>query len=57
MKRLTPIVLIAVGLVLMVAQIRAESEPGAIPLALIALGLSLYVLMHVRDRRERNQPQ
>jgi F0F1-type ATP synthase assembly protein I len=51
MKRLITALLIAVGVVLMIAQIRAESEPGAIPLALIGLGLGLHFIRRVRNRR------
>jgi hypothetical protein len=35
MKTLVPALVVVLGFALMIAQIRAESEPGAIPLSLI----------------------
>jgi len=55
MGRLVPTLLIAVGLALMVAQIHADSEPGAVPLALVGLGLGTYGLARSRHRRGGNQ--
>lgn len=55
MRRLAPILLVIVGAALMIAQIRTDSEPGAIPLALVVLGLGAYVVVHVR-RRSRALP-
>lgn len=56
MRRPAPILLVIVGLALMIAQIRADSEPGAIPLALILLGLGAYVVVRVRRRRRALPP-
>ncbi|PPB50976.1 hypothetical protein C4K88_03745 [Arthrobacter pityocampae] len=56
MRRLAPLLLVIVGVALMVAQIRADSEPGAIPLALVVLGLSAYLVLHVRRRRAEDRP-
>ncbi|MHA7281494.1 hypothetical protein [Arthrobacter sp. TMS2-4] len=51
MKRLVPILLVTVGVALMVRQISADGEPGAIPLALIVLGLGAHVMLRARRRR------
>lgn len=55
MKRLVPILLITAGVALMAVQIREESEPGAIPLALIGLGLGAYFITRTRHRRARGR--
>lgn len=53
MKKLVPILLIAFGVALMAVHIYVESEPGAIPLALIILGLGSYLLTRNRNRRDQ----
>jgi hypothetical protein len=44
------ILVIAVGVVLMVGKIYADSEPGAIPLLLIVLGAGGYLIARARGR-------
>lgn len=44
------LVVIAVGLALMAFKIYADSEPGAIPLALVLLGTGWYFLTRRRLR-------
>ena len=56
MTRLVPMLLITVGVALMAFQITTESEPGAIPLALIGLGIGVHLITRARRRRDRNQP-
>lgn len=46
-KRLS-ILTIAIGFVLMAAKIYADSEPGAIPLLLVVLGVGWYFVRRVR---------
>ena len=41
---------IAIGVVLMAYMIAVESEPGALPLLLVVLGLGWYVIARVRPR-------
>jgi len=48
-------IVMASGLVLMVFKIRADSEPGAIPLALVLLGAGWHVLAWMRGRSRRNR--
>lgn len=55
MTRLLPILLIMVGLALMIRQIHVENEPGAIPLALITLGIGAYFIARARHRRNPRQ--
>jgi hypothetical protein len=45
---------LALGLALMAYMIYAESEPGAIPLALVLVGTIWLVVTRVRVRRARN---
>ncbi|MEF2551958.1 hypothetical protein VQ042_11405 [Aurantimonas sp. A2-1-M11] len=40
----------AVGLVLLVMMVVVESEPGAIPLALLLIGVVGYISGHMRER-------
>jgi hypothetical protein len=51
--RTLSILILAVGLVLMVGKIYADSEPGAIPLLLIVLGSAWYLITRVRARARR----
>jgi hypothetical protein len=51
--RTLSILILAVGLVLMVGKIYADSEPGAIPLMLIVLGSAWYLITRVRARARR----
>jgi hypothetical protein len=44
------IIIIAIGLALMVMKIYADSEPGAIPLLLVVLGVGWYVITRFRTR-------
>ena len=41
------------GLLLMALMVHTESEPGAIPLALILVGAGGYAVTRVRSRRTR----
>jgi hypothetical protein len=43
----------AIGVVLMAAMIRYESEPGLLPLLLVAGGTSWFVLARIRLRARR----
>ena len=43
---------IVVGLVLMIFMIYTESEPGAIPLLLVGLGIGWHVIARVRARSQ-----
>lgn len=55
MTRLLPILLVTIGLALMVRKIHVENEPGAMPLALITLGVAAYFLARIRHRRSQRQ--
>ena len=44
---------IALGLVLMAYKIVADSEPGLIPLALVAAGITWYAVTRARNRMHR----
>jgi hypothetical protein len=50
MQKLLSILTIAIGLVLMVGKIYADSEPGAIPLLLVVLGMVWYFITRARSR-------
>lgn len=50
MHRTLSVLTFAVGLVLMVGKIWADSEPGAIPLLLVLLGAGWYFATRVRLR-------
>jgi hypothetical protein len=41
---------IAIGFVLMVGKIYADSEPGAVPMLLVVLGMGWYFITRVRTR-------
>jgi hypothetical protein len=56
MHTLLSVLTIAVGLVLMIYMIAVESEPSAIPLLLVVLGMGWYVVARVRTRSHRKQP-
>lgn len=45
----------AVGLVLMAAKIYWDSEPGAIPLALVFLGIGWFFITQIRIRSRRKR--
>ncbi|MHA7180952.1 hypothetical protein ACX80J_12620 [Arthrobacter sp. MDB2-24] len=51
MTTLVPALVAVLGVVLMIAQISADSEPGAIPLALILTGVTWLVVARARKRR------
>lgn len=53
MQNLISGLIIAVGLVLLVGKVYVDSEPGAIPLLLIALGIGGYSIGWIRTRRSR----
>ncbi|MHA7238321.1 hypothetical protein [Arthrobacter sp. TMS1-12-1] len=55
MRKLVPALLVTIGVALMIMQILAESEPGALPAALIGLGLGAHVIMRSRQRKNRDQ--
>ena len=44
---------IAVGFVLMMAKIYADSEPGAIPILLVVLGVGWYFITQVRIQSQQ----
>ena len=44
------VIIIAIGLVLMMRQMYADSEPGAIPLLLVVLGIGWYFITRARIR-------
>jgi hypothetical protein len=48
------IAVLVLGLALMAFKIHADSEPGAIPLALVLLGTVWLVVARLRARRLRN---
>ncbi len=41
---------IAIGFVLMMGKIYADSEPGAIPILMVVLGMGWYFITRVRTR-------
>lgn len=55
MKQLTmqtriSMIIMAIGLVLMIGKIYADSEPGAIPLLLVVVGIGWYLITRARIR-------
>ena len=56
MHTLLSVLTIPVGFVLMTYMIAVESEPGAIPLLLVVVGMGSYVVARVRTRSHRKQP-
>jgi len=52
-QQIASAVMLALGLLLMAIKIRADSEPGALPLALVVLGLAWHVLARMRRRARR----
>lgn len=48
MHTLISVLVGALGLVLMIGKIYADSEPGAIPLALILVGIGWYIVARFR---------
>lgn len=50
--KILSILTIAIGLVLMLVKIYADSEPGAIPLLLVILGIGWYFITQVRSRSQ-----
>ena len=44
---------IAIGFVLMLGKIYADSEPGAIPILLVVLGMGWYFITRARARSHR----
>jgi hypothetical protein len=50
-RTLLPALVTVVGVMLMVAHINADSEPGAIPLILILIGIGWLFVSRTRKRR------
>jgi hypothetical protein len=48
MKSLAPVLITLTGIGLMAFKIYADSEPGAIPLGLIVVGVGWYVVARIR---------
>ena len=49
-RALVPVVIIIIGILLMIGKIVADSEPGAIPILLILVGVGWYVAVRMRSR-------
>ena len=49
-QRTLSAVVIAIGVVLMAGKIHADSEPGAVPLLLVVLGIAWHVGVRWRGR-------
>ena len=54
---LLSVLAIAIGLVLMMYKIYADSEPGLIPILLVVLGIGWYFITRARIRSHHEQPQ
>jgi len=56
-QTLLPVLTMAIGVLLMVFKIVADSEPGAIPLLLIVVGAAWYFIkrFRLRAQAERNK--
>ena len=52
MQKILSLLTLAIGLVLMVGKIYADSEPGAIPLLLVVVGIGWYFISRVRTRSQ-----
>ena len=52
-QKLVSLVIGAVGLLLLVMMITVESEPGAIPLALLLIAAVGYITGRMRDRSSK----
>lgn len=48
--KMLSVLIIAVGCVLMIGKIYADSEPGGIPILLMVLGTGWYLITRVRAR-------
>ena len=48
--KILSILTIAIGLVLMIGKIYADSEPGAIPLLLLVVGMGWYFITRFRTQ-------
>ena len=55
LSRIFSILIILIGVLLMVYMIKAEDEPGALPLLLIILGTTWFVLILVRKKKRKHQ--
>jgi len=49
-------IVIAIGVVLMIAKIYTDSEPGGIPILLVLLGLGWYFVARLRIRSHHKNP-
>jgi hypothetical protein len=56
MSMVAPALVTALGVTLMVVQIIADSEPGALPLALVLVGVGWFTTRVIRNRRNHQQP-
>lgn len=50
MHTFIPVLTTAMGLVLMIGKMHADSEPGALPILLIVLGVGWYVMTRMQTR-------
>lgn len=50
MHKLLSVLTIAMGFVLMMVKIYADSEPGAIPILLVVLGMGWYFITRLRTQ-------
>lgn len=53
MHKQIAVLMIVIGFVLMVMKIYADSEPGAIPLLLVILGIAWYCIAQLRMRSQQ----
>lgn len=54
-KSALPILLIVIGALLLAIKVYVDSEPGAIPLLLVAAGSGWYVLQRFQPRWQRRR--
>ncbi len=52
MQSLLSAIIFVIGIMLMVGKIYVDSEPGAIPLLLVAIGAGGYVITRYRNRSQ-----
>ena len=51
LQLILPLIVLAIGVVLMTGKIYADSEPGLIPLLLVVIGTVWYCFARVRNRK------